>query len=159
MKEKLLPGTTEVGEFSGLTALVLSLFLNVTSVGEAWHHRAAQPWSQEFHWFRRNPFAPYIKVFEDVSWHFVFHAFYLWDSNRKQFLEICGPVPWKSVREFKVPEWAGKLFRLSSSKCLKPRISSTQRPHLLQKLEKVLSSDANRSMFSSSRFLSSCLPK
>lgn len=49
--------------------------------------------------------------------------------------------------------------RLDSSKCPKPRISCTQRPDLLQKLEKGMSSDANRSMFSSSRFLSSCLPK
>lgn len=34
-------GPLKLGEFSGLTALVLSLFLNVTSVDAAWHRRAA----------------------------------------------------------------------------------------------------------------------
>lgn len=63
MKEKLLPGTSEVGEFSGLTALVLYLFLNVTSVREAWHGRAATALEPRVSLIQEKPSYPLHKGF------------------------------------------------------------------------------------------------
>lgn len=57
-----------------------------------------QPWSQEFHWFRRNPLTPYTKVLEGGSWQFLVHAFCLWNSHRKGILKVWRSVPWKPVR-------------------------------------------------------------
>lgn len=157
-KKKCSQGPLKFWEFSALTALVLSIFLNVTSVGEEWHRRAAtalQP--RGFQWFRRSPLTPSTKGSEGVSWQFVFHAFCLWNSHRKGVLKIYeGSTRYQRRQGNSSGKCSG---RLDSSKCLKPRISSTQRPHLLKKLEKGMSNDANRSMFSSSRFVSSCLPK
>lgn len=140
-------------------------FRNVTSVGGACQEQVEQsPWSRGISLAQEKPSSPLSKGFGGcflaVSLPCFFcHYFTRW------FLRIWRPVPWKSGRRIQdIGEGRETLEAacsdmLDSSKCLKPRISHTQRPHLLWKLEKWMPSDANRSMFSSPGLLSSFLPK
>lgn len=70
-----------------------------------------QPWSQGFHWFRRNPFTPYTKVLEGGSWQFLLHAFVCEIVTEKGFWKSGDLCPENLWGEYKAPEKAGKLFR------------------------------------------------
>lgn len=141
-------------------------FWNVTSVGEAWCGGAVTGLEQrDFTDLGETLFPLKQGGLESLDFlDNIFHAFFC-DYFTRGFLRIWRPVPWKSgkgiedIRGNRETLEAACSGMLDSRKCLKPRISHTQRSHVLRKMENWMPNDANRSMFTSPRLLSSCSPK
>lgn len=102
----------KLGEFSGLIALVLSLFLNVTSVGEVQHRRAATALEPGAFTDSGQTLLPltqrFWRVFLDNLCSTLFVCEIVTEKCFWKSGDLCPENLW---REYKVPEKAGKLFR------------------------------------------------